>query len=164
MNFLKNIVNRFNRYRLKNNIENDYDNLNENEYIGLLKDIQIFVDIYIKKKLKPIKNKNNKFLILVKKVNNKKLGNIKIILTQTTIKFIFKYILDLTNELENMDDEQECPVCYEKCNFKLKNCGHTLCRSCCSKILDKCPTKSYFHCPYCRELYILKEYKIVKKM
>lgn len=162
MKFFRNIAKRFHRF--KNNIENDYENLNENGYIKLLNDIRIFIDIYLKKKYKPIKKKKNKLLISVKKINDKKLGKIKIILTQNSIKFIFNYILDLTNELENTEDENECPVCYENCNLKLKNCGHTLCRTCCSKILDKCPTKSYFNCPYCRELYVLKEYKISKNI
>lgn len=162
MNFFRKITNRFKR--LKNNTENDYDNLYENEHIKLLNDIEIFVNIYIKKKIKPIKKKKNKSLILIKKINDRKLGKINIILTQTSIKFIFKYILDLTNELEDINDKKECPVCYENCNLKLKNCGHTLCRTCCSKILDKCPTKSYFYCPYCRELYVLKEYKILKNI
>ena len=162
MKFFRKIANRF--QRLKSNIENDYDNLDENEHIRLLNDIRIFVDIYLKKKLKPNKNKKNNSLILIKKIKDRKLGKIKTILTQTSIKFIFNYILDLTNELENMSDEKECPVCYENCNSKLKNCGHTLCRTCCSKILDKCPTKSYFYCPYCRELYVLKEYKILKNI
>jgi hypothetical protein len=68
-----------------------------------------------------------------------------------TIPEIVKPSMELILNLESVDAEEDCPVCYEKPvekNYVTTNCSHDFCLECIKKII---PTRNMVSCPLCRE-------------
>lgn len=151
---------------LKNFIlnKNPYEKIEEQDFEAenIKNKMNHFMNNYLKKNNSLIQKNKNKNTKYVRKINKRGLGKINIIINNNKIKFTFFYFLNLTAEFKKLDKEDECPVCYTNCEYKLKKCGHTLCKKCCKKILDNSTDKFNLKCPYCRKEINLKYYEIEK--
>lgn len=98
---------------------------------------------------------NKQLVKLIKYFNINITNKNKYMLIKKLLPFQKKY--QRIRQLENMDYNEECPICYnflEKDNYVITNCCHIFCKKC---MIQHILIGNHDFCPYCRDKCLLED-------